>query len=133
MRRGTRSIAERDSCRPAASCRSKLNLSFLHAPRGIAQSLQDVLAFQVRIIGKKFLDAAACADLSDDHPNSDAHPADAGFTAHDERVLGNAVQVCHGLTPSLSYFGHCHPNARGGRWGSGRWSIASQTTSPDGG
>jgi hypothetical protein len=52
---------------------------------------------------------------------------------HDERVLGNAVQVCHGLTPSLSYFGHCHPNARGERWGSGRWSIASQTTSPDGG
>jgi hypothetical protein len=45
-------------------------------------------------------DAAAGANLSDDHANSDAHTPDTGLTAHDKRILSNAIQVSHSLTPS---------------------------------
>lgn len=41
----------------------EVNFALLHAPRGIAQGLQDVLTFEVRIVGQQLFDAAAGADL----------------------------------------------------------------------
>src|SRR5262249_9212872 len=46
------------------------------------------------------LNAAARADLPNDHANSDAHASDARLAINDERVLCNPLQVRHDPTPS---------------------------------
>jgi len=60
----------------------------------------NVLTLQVGIVGEEFVDGAAGADLADDHPGRDPHPANAGFAAHDSRVVGDAIELFDGSVPS---------------------------------
>jgi len=59
----------------------------------------NVLTLQVGIVGEEFVDGAAGADLADNHPGRDPHPANAGFAAHHSRIVGDAIELFHGSAP----------------------------------
>src|SRR5579863_6195993 len=98
-----------------ASCAGKSNFALLGQPRCISQCLQYVLALQIRIIPEQFLDGASCADLPNDHAYRHSHPANARLSAHDGRILGNAINLrhlwLHSLTPLLRREYHSSPHA----------------------
>jgi predicted RNase H-like nuclease len=53
-----------------------------------------VLAFQIRIVGKKLIDAAAGSDLANCHADCEPHSTNAGTAAHRVRALRYTVQIC---------------------------------------
>jgi len=57
------------------------------------ESLQNVFALQVGIVGEDLFNRMARADLTDDHAHSDAHSAYARLSAHDVEVLCDAIQL----------------------------------------
>src|ERR1035441_2370382 len=83
-------------CRSKSSCAGQQHFSLIRAPCCVAQCLHDVLAFQIRIVGKKLIDADAGADLANDHADCNPHSPDAGMAAHHIRALRDAVQIRHG-------------------------------------
>ena len=97
----SRVSAATGSYRPAASRGGQHDLAFFRSPGGVAKRLQDVLAFQVGVVGKDFIDAVPRADLPHDHADRDAHPTDARLdhttTAAQLRYFLTTVEV--GLGP----------------------------------
>ncbi len=78
-----------------------VDLPFLSKPCGIANGLEDVLAFEIRIVSENVLDRATGADLSNNHSDRDARVTDAGLAAHHSRLLRDAIQTCHVHQESL--------------------------------
>lgn len=65
------------SCRAEISCSRQSDFTVFGEPCGISQSLENVFSFQIWIIGQNFFDAAARANLADDHADGYAHTANA--------------------------------------------------------
>jgi len=63
--------------------------------------LQNVFAFEIRILRQEFINTASCSDLPDDHTHGNAYPADASFATHDFGSLCDAIQLFHAGSPSL--------------------------------
>src|ERR1700732_4253639 len=81
------------------SCAWQDCLTLVSKPGSAAKGLEDVFAFQVRIILKKFLYATASADLPHHISNGHAHATDTGFATHDARHLSYAVKLVHFWRP----------------------------------
>jgi hypothetical protein len=71
------------------------HLAFGEASSCKSNGLQNVFAFQVRIFSEKLIDTASAADLPHNHPDGDPHSTNAGFAAHNGRVLGDAIELIH--------------------------------------
>lgn len=65
---------------PQTKLLARQNLVGSHC--GVAERLNDVLAFQVGKIVKNLIKAAAGRDLADHHTHRDPHAPDARFTTH---------------------------------------------------
>jgi hypothetical protein len=65
-----------------ASALCQLDLAFLRPQLGIAKSLHDVLALDIREVRQHLLDTPPGTDLTDEH--ADSHPR-----ATDERLVAN--------------------------------------------
>jgi hypothetical protein len=57
--------------------------------------LQDVFAFEIGVVGENLLNGMSGADLADNHAYGDPHAAYAWFSAHNGRVLRDAVKLRH--------------------------------------
>src|SRR5690242_1752058 len=65
------------SCRAEISRSRQSDFTVFGEPCGISQSLENLFSFQIWIIGQNFFDAAARANLADDHADGYAHTANA--------------------------------------------------------
>ena len=73
------------------------NLTLFSSPCRVAQRLQDVLTFKIRVLGEQVIDGLSRTDLANDHAHCDTHAANAGFAAHDIRLQCDAIEVVHML------------------------------------
>src|SRR5574341_786490 len=68
-------------------------------PRGISQSMLDVLTFKIGVSFHSLIDRRAVRELSDDDRDWNAHASDASPSAHDLRVGGDPVEGWDFLIP----------------------------------
>jgi hypothetical protein len=73
----------------------KANFDFLCSPRGVGQSLGDVVGFQVKILSENLVSRPSRGNEADDRSDGDAHAADARLSAHYGGVTGDAGQLGH--------------------------------------
>ena len=61
----------------------------------VGKRLTDVLCFEIREIRQQIVRGPASRERFDDHADRHAHTPNAGFSAHDLRVSGDAFEVLH--------------------------------------
>ena len=66
-------------------------------PRGVGQSLGDVVAFQIRVRGQHVLRVVVRGQQTHGGPNRDAKAPNARASSHDVWILRDSIQPAHGI------------------------------------
>src|SRR6266700_1969539 len=86
------------SYRPATSSVGQCDFPFFCSPRRVAKRLKNVFTLQVGVRGQHLVYGVTRADELDDCADRHAHGTYRGLAAHEVGVVGDSVEVRHGVT-----------------------------------
>src|SRR6266851_2294243 len=91
-------ISSTDTIAPFSKSVRQCNFPFFCSPRRVAERLKNVFTLQVGVRGQHLLYGVTRADELDDCADRDTHGTYRGLAAHEVGIVGDSVEVRHGVT-----------------------------------
>src|SRR6266496_2106514 len=91
-------ISSTDTIAPFSKSVRQCDFPFFCSPRRVAERLKNVFTLQVGVRGQHLLYGVTRADELDDCADRHAHGTYRGLAAHEVGIVGDSVEVRHGVT-----------------------------------